>query len=206
MSGVRELNRFGDESRFICDRCGASFDSKRRLSGHRSGKHLRRLGLQNAHIDTNLTDGQLGYLAAFLDGEGGIQITKSKRPGREYSLALHPTVYFTNTNEESIRALRSWLSCGCVARRRSLRALNHKDVFVLSITGTRNVLALLTVVRPFLIIKKRQADVMVDYCNSRLSHYRSGDRRFNRTELRLYTQLHRLNLKGGKTQRRHTEV
>ena len=190
---------------FMCGRCGASFRSRRMLSGHMSGKHLRKLGLANMHINTeHLDEGQKGYIAAFLDGEGGIQITRSFRRGREYTLSLHPCVYFTNTDEMVIRRLKEWLGCGCVTRRRSSRP-SHRDTFALSITGTRNVLALLTTVKPYLIVKRRQADLLIGYCESRLQHYRSGDRRFTREEVLLYTKLHHLNMKGGKNRRQRTD-
>ena len=44
----------------------------------------------------HLIEWKLGNLAAFIDGEGGIQITRSKRNGRRYQLSLHPVVYFTH--------------------------------------------------------------------------------------------------------------
>ena len=190
---------------YACHQCGEVFDSGRQLAGHRSGKHLRRLGLANAHITVGaLTDSQKGYLAAFLDGEGGIQLTRSYRRGREYKLALHPCVYFTNTNTEVILTLRTWLRCGCVTRKRAQNPA-HKDTYALSVTGTRNVLALLTTVRPYLIIKRKQADLLIEYCESRLKHYRSGDRRFNKKELEIYTKLKRMNTKGGRNSSQRTD-
>ena len=190
---------------FLCSICGRSFESRRQLFGHKTGKHLRRIGLKNAIVRTKtLSESQKGYLAAFLDGEGGIQLTRSQRPDREYVLALHPTVYFTNTDCTAIQLLRSWLGCGCVTRRREEPP--HNDVYALSVTGTRNVLELLKTLRPYLIIKRRQADVLIEYCESRLTHYRAGDRRFNSLELQLYSKLRRLNKKGGRNQRQPTAV
>jgi hypothetical protein len=184
-----------------CRRCGKAFESRRRLYGHITGKHLRRPGLKNSHIQTeNLVECQKGYIAAFLDGEGGIQITRSTRPNRVYSLALHPMVYFTNTNRAVIRRMKTWLSCGCVTRKRSALP-THRDTYALNITGTRNVLELLKTLMPYLIVKRRQARVLIAYCESRLGHYLGKDRRFNDEELRLYSELKRLNQKGGKNRR-----
>ena len=93
-----------------CPICGASFATKRHLAGHRAGKHREHAGVKACSISVyGLTDAQKGYIAAFLDGEGGIQITKSLRRDREYKLALHPDVYFTNTNQEVILTIRRWL-------------------------------------------------------------------------------------------------
>lgn len=193
-------------SEFVCELCGKEYDSKRRLSGHRIGKHIRKVGLKNAAIQLGqLTEAQKGYLAGFLDGEGGIQITRFMRSDREYPTALHPMVYFCNTNLASIQALRDWLSCGSLTRRREQP--NHKDTFVLHITGTRNIEKLMKCLLPYLIIKAPQARVMISYCGSRLSHYLGNDRRFTNKELRLYTALKRLNLKGGgATKRQPTDL
>jgi hypothetical protein len=166
---------------------------------------LRRLGLKRANIVTkNLSGVRVGYLAAFLDGEGGIQITRNTRTDREYSTALHPTVYFTNTNRDAIFTMKDWLGGGSIACRAARPG--HSDIYVLSITGTRNVERLLVCLRPHLIVKAERAAVMLDYCRSRLSHYQSGDRRFNEGELKLYSALIRLNRKGGSNKRQLTEV
>ena len=178
-----------------CDRCGAKFSRPRELSGHISGKHLRTVGMKNASVRLeSLTDIQVGYLAAFLDGEGGIQITRTERVDRVYKIALHPTVYFTNTCAPAIEAIRDWIGAGSkvVSRSRGRR----KDLLVLHVTGIRNIEALLRVLFPHLIVKSEQAAVMLAFCRSRLSHYRSGDRKFSERELELYTSLFRLNQRG----------
>jgi len=193
--GREPSNALPQTLEFSCETCGARLSSRRRLAGHRAGKHSRRAGLRNATIRLEgLSDANAAYTAAFLDGEGGIQITRSTRKNREYSLALHPAVYFTNTNQEVIRTIRGWLCCGCVARRRQLRP--HKDMHVLTISGTRNVESLLKRLLPYLIVKRARAEIMIDYCESRLTHYRSEDRRYSDLELQLYTQLLVSNKKG----------
>jgi hypothetical protein len=188
----------------VCGICGRPFKTRRQLGGHRAGKHFKGLGLKNANLSTdNLTDAQVGYLAAFLDGEGGIQITRTRRPDREYTLALHPTVYFTNTNKMAIDTMRGWIGSGCITRRKEREGC--KDSFVLQVTGTRNIERLLACLRPHMIVKAKQTETMLAYCRSRLSHLRWGDRRFSEDELTLYTALRGLNTRGGKTQRQRTD-
>jgi hypothetical protein len=115
----------------------------------------------------NLAEAQKGYLAAFIDGEGGIQVTRSLRRDREYSLALHPDVYFTNTNEAVIRTIRNWLGGGSVTRRPAKE--NNSDTYVLTISGVKSILELLEAIRPMLIVKAERADLMIEYCRSRIS-------------------------------------
>ncbi len=161
--------------------------------------------MQNAKIKLDgLTERQIGYIAAFLDGEGGIQITRTTRKDREYTIALHPCVYFTNTNREVIETLRRWFSAGCVVTAKANKE-GHKPTHVLHITGTRNIVSLLTVVRPCLIVKAKQADTMLQFCKSRLTHNAGKDRRYTEEELSLYMTLKALNERGVK-KRQHTEV
>ena len=69
-----------------------------------------------------------------------------------------------------------------------------------------SVLRLLGAIRPMLIIEVNRADVMMEFCMSRLSHHRRKGRRFTHSELRLYSALKRLNQIGGVKKRQHTEV
>jgi LAGLIDADG-like domain len=184
---------------YRCKHCGAAFAGKRQLIGHAVGKHVKGPRLRNANIRLDgLTDRQIGYIAAFLDGEGGIQITRSTRKDRDYKLALHPCVYFTNTDREAIETLREWLSAGCVVKSKS-KGEGYKPTYVLHVTGTRNIASLLALIRPCLIIKARRADTMLRFCDSRLTHYAGNDRRYNEEELSLYTTLKTLNERGVKS-------
>lgn len=134
--------------------------------------------MKNASIRLDLlSEGQIGYIAAFLDGEGGMQITRTERKDRTYKEALHPTVYFTNTCGTAIETIQLWIGAGTkiVTRTREDRANLH----VLHVTGARNIRLLLLVLPPYLIVKSFRARVMLEFCESRLSHYRAGDRQYN---------------------------
>lgn len=180
---------------YPCRFCGQVFEGRRQVAGHEAGKHVKGPRLQNATINLGgLSGHQVGYLAAFLDGEGGIQITRTARKDREYTLALHPCVYFTNTNQESIETLREWIGAGCVVRAKEKEG--YKLKFILHVTGTKNIIELLELLRPYLIIKKAQAHVILQYCKSRADHYMGHSRRYTEEELSLYTALKALNQRG----------
>lgn len=180
--------------RFYCIYCGKSFLKGRQVLGHVVGKHtgkprLRETTIRVSHLDK----AQRGYIAAFLDGEGGIQITRTLRKGRVYRLSLHPVVYFTNTNLQVIQTIRNWLKAGStvVSRQRE----GYRDLHVLHITGIRNISRLLNSLSPFLIVKKEQSNLMLAFCASRLSPKGPEGRRYNKEELRLYRALRKANLR-----------
>jgi len=151
--------------------------------------------MKNATIHVSSLSGiQIGYLAAFLDGEGGIQITRTERKDREYKTALHPAVYFTNSFRPAIDAIRELLGAGSKITARSREG--RKEMHVLHITGVRNIQLFLDVLLPHLIIKSTRAVVMLEYCRSRLSHYRGKDRTYDGRELELYSTLFELNKRG----------
>ena len=150
------------------------------------------MGVKASTVNTaSLSEAQRGYIAAFLDGEGGIQITRSERKDREYTLALHPGVYFTLTNEEAVRTIRNWLGGGSITRRREQG--NHRDTYVLTVSGVRSILSLLTAIRPLLIIKRRRANLIMEFCRSRISNHRGKGRNYTKDDLRLKTPIRHLN-------------
>lgn len=164
--------------------------------GHVVGKHINKIRLKKSTISVaHLTGLQIGYLAAFLDGEGGIQINRSKRSNRRYAIALHPVVYFTNSNREVIQTLKQWLHTGVVIVSRQREGC--KTMYVLHVTGIRNILKLLSLLENHLIVKRNQARIMLQFCRSRLSPRGEEGRRFTAAELNLYRYLKRLNRKGG---------
>jgi hypothetical protein len=81
-----------------------------------------------------------------------------------------------------------------VARQRP----GHKDLFVLHVTGITNIKLLLTALQPYLIIKKVQAQIVLEYCDSRLNAFGKVGRRYSAHELELYSGLIQANRKGGK--------
>ena len=67
---------------------------------------------------------------------------------------------------------------------------------ILHLTGTKNISLLLKKLIPYLIVKRKQAETMLEYCKSRLSHYRGKSRRYSKKEIQLYKRLIKLNKRG----------
>jgi hypothetical protein len=192
---------------YLCIYCGKAFNKGRQVLGHVVGKHTGKPRLRATTIKVDhLLEWQLGYLAAFIDGEGGIQITRSKRKGRQYRLHLHPVVYFTNTNLEVITTIRNWLSAGAVVVSRSKKKKNYRDTHVLHITGIRNIMRLLKAVSPYLIVKRERAALMMQFCESRLGERGPEGRHFSQEEIRLYREIRRANLRNRGRIHAHTRI
>ena len=186
--------RPGAKSGYVCMYCGKEFNTGREVLGHAVGKHIDSPRLrQSTIIVDKLSLQQRGYLAAFLDGEGGIQITKSFRRGRRRRLSLHTLIYFTNSTLQVIQTIKTWLSAGViiVARQRE----GYRRQYVFHITGVRNIRRLLRSILPFLIVKRKQAELMLEFCRSRERPKIGQGTEFTQHEIRLYRSLESLNLK-----------
>lgn len=103
----------------------------------------------------------LAYLAGILDGEGCLRITRQRLRKRPNDSPRHwPTVFVGNTS----RALAEFLCRGFGGSIYLRDATSKKRaVFVWQLTTRSSVLAILTAVRPFLIVKSAQADLLIEF-------------------------------------------
>jgi hypothetical protein len=94
-----------------CIYCGKKFEKGRQVLGHVVGKHVNTTRLRSTTIAVkHLTDLQIGYLAAFLDGEGGIQITRSKRKNRKYIITSSSGLFY-KLKSRSYRNTEGMVAC-----------------------------------------------------------------------------------------------
>lgn len=102
------------------------------------------------------------YAAGFFDGEGHVSIcvAHSKQWKRKY-YALHVVV--VNTNLEVLLRLRDQFG-GSIAPKK-LYAAHHKPSYRWRICS-RQGLAFLEVVLPFLVVKKKEAEVAIEFQSS----------------------------------------
>jgi hypothetical protein len=191
------LRGFDDVPVYSCPICGKRFERPRQVTGHVAGKHSFKPRLLPVSINVDgLTPYQVGCLAGYLDAGGGIQVTRTTRESRECTIALHPTVYFTSGNRESLEAMRTLLMTGSmvVAHQKP----GYHDTYALHITGMNNIRKLLLRMLPQITIKRRQAEIMLQYCASRMNHISEKDRHYSSAELELYSAMIQANRKGGK--------
>ena len=90
--------------------------------------------LRNATLKVDkLSDHQVGYIAAFLGGEGDVKATRTTQEKANTLLAFI-RVCFAKTNKEVIEAIRNWPSAGCVIKPKA----KAKDTAYLRLARNRN--------------------------------------------------------------------
>lgn len=99
---------------------------------------------------------KLGYLAGIIDGEGSIFLTKQNVP----------TIEVGNTDFRLIQ----WLTkeIGGDFKVKSETRPNHKTAYVWYIRLTMDILNILKSTMPYLIIKKENAQKLLNFCEQRL--------------------------------------
>jgi len=147
---------------------------------------------------------QIAYLAGIYDGEGTIRINKC---GTAMYRAKHKTINPTyiahlclGMIDKRIPELLCKVFGGHMRYERAPEGKNCRGVWRWESTGRQNVTRIVTMLYPYLIVKKAQADVVLDLCNNWETPYsRSagvGQREILRRE-QLYQKMKKLNAVGG---------
>jgi hypothetical protein len=104
---------------------------------------------------------KLAYLAGIIDGEGTVILETS--PHGRYLVC--PNVAIANTSSE----LFDWIEKEFAGYRRHKRGKTYKkQMYIWRIRRTRDVLALLKAIYPYLVIKHKDAQNVIESCEKRL--------------------------------------
>jgi len=93
------------------------------------------------------------YVAGFFDGEGSLHIDRHKSTVQ---------IRIDNTFRRAVQEIRSFVGCGTISNRGRAKP-HYKDRFRLTISNHVDVLRILQGMRPYLIVKRRAAEVMIGY-------------------------------------------
>jgi hypothetical protein len=156
---------------------------------HKHG--LRKCG--NIYIDlSKLSNTDLAYIAGLLDGEGTVTYQGYNEKSNGRKTAGGPIVQISNTHKPTINWLVSIFGYKMRFQCRNLE--KHQQCYSARIFGWKNVLVFLRACYPYLRIKKKQAEVLMKLCQSRLKHL--YQKYYTSDELKLVEQLHTLNRHG----------
>lgn len=110
----------------------------------------------------DLTPEEAAYIAGVWDGEGSIQLTRRRRRSKTGKEKLSLRVSVANTSEELVRWLRTRLGSVSIVVRQG--GTNKKPCYVVNLYRIPDIEKLLAQIRPYLIVKAKQADLLLRYC------------------------------------------
>lgn len=102
-----------------------------------------------------LTSEQSAYLAGFIDGDGSIYVRLKPNSSYRYGYQIAPYIILFQSakDENNFKKIVNLLNCGYMRRR--------KDGILEYTIGTQAaILELISVIKPYLILKRKQADLM----------------------------------------------
>jgi hypothetical protein len=132
-----------------------------------------------------LNDAELAYIAGIIDGEGHIGMVKTQD-------GYDPVVSVANTSKELIDWIMNKVPTGALTTHQHLRKPNWKIGYVYTISSYADIVELLQKVLRYLIVKRRQAELMIEYCKVRLSSPLRGFK-FDEIGKRYYQEFRELN-------------
>lgn len=142
------------------------------------------------------------WLAAMIDGEGTITLQRTgKRRVSTGEMGLQPIIIVSNTNQAVIEASRIYvenLGVNPYIKSQSYERLQRgwKPEFKLQVTGLTKVPKVLEAIRPYLCGKLAQADLVLEFCRSRISKGKPKGFVYDDRELEILRAIRGLNARG----------
>jgi len=142
-----------------------------------------------------LNDVEKGYLAGIVDGEGTIRITKAqdKRNNKTY-VYYAPIISITNTDPKLMSYIRELVKVGHFYAEKRTKP-QHRQKMVYSIASIEGVKQILDQIKDFLIVKKRNAMLVLEFIEIKKHKTETG---VTPRELELYEQTNKENIRSPK--------
>lgn len=134
---------------------------------------------------------KLAYVAGIVDGEGTITIERMTHPRFSAGFALHPILTISNTDKKLIEFCKKALNL-LHAITRHIKGPRRKVSWRIDVTKKETVLEKLLALRPYLITKSKQADLVMEYCLRRLH----TQRKYDAEDLEILDKIRKLNRRG----------
>ena len=129
------------------------------------------------------------YLAGFIDGEGYISLLKHKDIRVKKGYTLFPVLKVSNTNKDVMLQISKFIKGNVLIN--SPITERNKEVYSIRIHSFDKIKDILVNVRPHLIVKDKQADLMIEYCNNRLKRKVRGYTERDYEIVKLLSQLNK---------------
>lgn len=145
------------------------------------------------------------WLAGFIDGEGYIGLIRNRKRVTSQNSATfmyHPWVVLTSTDPEIMKYIQHVILAQKLVVLRRTAVGNWKQAFQVKVTKFDEVTSVLNAVLPYLRIKNKQANLVIDFCRIRKSakiitgRGNRGFSSFGEAEDMIYLELRKLNKRG----------
>lgn len=131
------------------------------------------------------------YIAGIVDGEGSIGLYEQTQKRKDYEkTSLRPTVQIAMTDKETVGYVGRTAGSGSKSYKYT-KSDNWKEQEKFAIQAQNDIIDFLEQIRPYLITKKDQAELMLEYCRNRDPHKPYSEREYEIKE-----KLSELNSRG----------
>jgi len=152
--------------------------------------HIKKYHLplrQDAQIAFNYTDFEKGYLCGIIDGEGAIYMSRQKH-------YLHPRFQITTCNEGVIEYLHRIIG-GAYWVSEQNKNKHWKRKYNICLTRTLVLQHFLEAIRNGLLVKKEQAELVIEFCELHQNHARQH-KHCSEREWQIYEKIRQANRRG----------
>jgi len=133
-----------------------------------------------------------GYVAGFIDGEGTIGLYKHKDKRIESGYSISAVVKISNTDKDILIKFQKQFG-GAIKKVQSTTPNGQKEVYSLAFYNFKKIQKILQYIKNDLILKRKQAKLMLEFCQSRLKRSMQN---YSKRELILLNSFPELNKRG----------
>ena len=139
----------------------------------------------------------LGWIAAFLEGEGWFILNRRNFRGKHY--VYTPVIGVNSTSQKLVNQLgdilRGW-DVGYWTSKRKFLETKNKDQYIINVRGFKRCSKLLDKIIPYLNDKKKQAELLKEFIDYRMQFYNNRHKHCGEKEEEYRQKLQCLNRKG----------
>lgn len=144
--------------------------------------------------DKTLSEAEAGYLAGFLDGEGCLTIGRAHRKGYRSGHSYFAIMTLANTNLDALHHIAKLAGNGKIQLQDKRDRPEHKTLYRLFF-GAGQIRKVLPQLQPYLLVKSRQAELLLDFLNIKESGRYRTDKYWHECE-QLRAEIRGLNARG----------
>jgi hypothetical protein len=169
LSELREMYRERSQ-KDILDR----FPNRSWKSVTTAGRNLRVRRRTHGQVEAKFTDVELGFLAGLVEGEGTVGITKCGTRLYPYVYILANTDMTLIDHTHTIVERAGFLASKLLVHSQSEKAKGRRPVATISMHGFQPSLAILRALTPYLVGKRRRAELVMEFCETRIGLWETG--------------------------------